>query len=141
MKLWSGQEKLFALGLLNTGNYHPTPTVFIITHNKTHPPFAHRHIPTPHQNNSSPDFQNQRTSSHHNHYQNRNPPSENTRKLSDREFQDRKSKGLCYRCDEKWRIGHICKKKELSVLIVAEEEEDESEFVETLDEPVEVEPI
>ena len=47
---------------------------------------------------------------------------ENTRRLSDKEFQDRKKKGLCFRCDEKWRIGHICKNKGLSVLIVNDED-------------------
>ena len=47
---------------------------------------------------------------------------ENTRRLSDKEFQDRKKRGLCFRCDEKWRIGHICKNKGLSVLIVNDED-------------------
>ena len=30
---------------------------------------------------------------------------------------------MCFRCDEKWRIGHVCRRKELSVLIVGEEDE------------------
>lgn len=38
---------------------------------------------------------------------------------------------MCFRCDEKWRIGHLCKRRELSVLIVGEADNDgevEDEF-------------
>lgn len=70
---------------------------------------------------------------------------ENTRRLSDREFQEKREKGLCYRCDEKWRMGHVCKRKELSVLIVNDDEpiwdssDDEAEVEkETVDAPVNI---
>lgn len=52
-----------------------------------------------------------------------NKPTGEIRRLSDKEWQSRKEKGLCFRCDEKWVIGHKCKKKELSVLVAQEEEE------------------
>lgn len=33
------------------------------------------------------------------------------KRLTDKELQEKRSKGLCFRCDEKWSIGHRCKKK------------------------------
>lgn len=44
------------------------------------------------------------------------------KKLSDQEVQQRRALGLCYRCDEKFSPGNRCKKKELNVLLVQEEE-------------------
>lgn len=49
------------------------------------------------------------------------------RRLSDRELQDKRAKGLCFRCDAKWNIGHRCKRRELSVLLLDEEDDTESE--------------
>lgn len=34
------------------------------------------------------------------------------KRLSDAEFQARGDKGLCFRCDEKYHVGHRCKIKE-----------------------------
>ncbi|TYK04845.1 retrotransposon protein [Cucumis melo var. makuwa] len=34
------------------------------------------------------------------------------KRLSDAEFQAREDKGLCFRCDEKYHVGHRCKIKE-----------------------------
>ena len=45
------------------------------------------------------------------------------RKLSDSEWQEKREKGLCFRCDEKFTMGHRCKKKELRVVLVSDEEE------------------
>ena len=57
------------------------------------------------------------------------------RRLTDREWQEKKDKGLCFRCDEKWSIGHRCRRKELSVLLTyEEEEEDEGEIGEEFEE-------
>lgn len=39
------------------------------------------------------------------------------RRLFDQYVQQRRSTGLCYRCDEKYSPGHKCK-KEVSVLLV-----------------------
>lgn len=49
------------------------------------------------------------------------------RRLSDRELQEKRSKGLCFRCDKKWSMGHKCKKRELSVLVIDEGEEEGTE--------------
>ena len=37
-------------------------------------------------------------------------------------MQDRKDKGICYRCDEKNFVGHRCKNKQLQVLLVEEDD-------------------
>lgn len=44
------------------------------------------------------------------------------KRLTESELQEKRAKGLCYRCDAKWAVGHRCKKKELSVMLIAEEE-------------------
>lgn len=49
------------------------------------------------------------------------------RRLSEKEMQQKREKGLCFRCDEKWNVGHRCRRRELSVLVCAEEEGDEVE--------------
>lgn len=33
------------------------------------------------------------------------------RRLSEKELQRKREKGECFRCDEKWSVGHRCKKK------------------------------
>ncbi|XP_021773532.1 uncharacterized protein LOC110737482 [Chenopodium quinoa] len=45
-----------------------------------------------------------------------------TRRLTESELAERRTKGLCFKCDERWGVGHRCKRKELSVLLVAEGE-------------------
>nr|KAJ0228165.1 hypothetical protein LSAT_V11C100046520 [Lactuca sativa] len=54
-------------------------------------------------------------------------PGGEVRRLSDKELQYKRSKGLCFRCDEKWSAGHQCKRKELSVLLMQEEETGEED--------------
>lgn len=49
------------------------------------------------------------------------------KRLTEKELQEKKAKGLCFRCDDKWSIGHHCRKKELSVLLMGDEEEEETE--------------
>ena len=46
------------------------------------------------------------------------------RRLSDKELQEKRARGLCFKCDEKWSQGHRCKKKELSVLVIDDEEDE-----------------
>lgn len=54
------------------------------------------------------------------------------RRLTEKELQDKRDRGVCYRCDDKWGPGHRCEKKELSVLLIDEEdEEEESEHHDT----------
>lgn len=43
------------------------------------------------------------------------------RQLSEKELKEKMAKGLCFRCDAKWNIGHKCQRKELSVLLTQEE--------------------
>ena len=45
------------------------------------------------------------------------------RRFSEAEIQKRREKGLCFKCDEKYYFGHVCKNKELQILILEEEEE------------------
>lgn len=44
--------------------------------------------------------------------------------MTPKELQHKRERGLCFRCDEKWAIGHRCKQKELSVLLTQEEEDE-----------------
>ena len=44
------------------------------------------------------------------------------KRMSDVEMHMRREKGLCYRCDEKYSIGHRCKLQELQVVVCREEE-------------------
>lgn len=41
-------------------------------------------------------------------------PMGEVRRLSEKELQDKRSKGLCFKCDGKWSIGHKCQRQELS---------------------------
>lgn len=51
-----------------------------------------------------------------------NPP---IKKLSYVEMRARKKKGLCYNCDETFKLGHKCKQQQCYMLVVEEEEEEE----------------
>ncbi|KAL8102892.1 hypothetical protein AgCh_027426 [Apium graveolens] len=44
------------------------------------------------------------------------------KRLSYSEMMERRSKGLCFNCDEKFSMGHVCKNKQI-FMIIAEEEE------------------
>lgn len=50
-------------------------------------------------------------------------------RLTDKELQVKREKGLCYRCDDKWSLGHRCKRKELSVLLTCEKDDEETEVI------------
>ena len=45
------------------------------------------------------------------------------RRLSEKELQQKREQGLCFRCDEKWSVNHRCQRRGLSVLLTEEEEE------------------
>ena len=49
--------------------------------------------------------------------------------MSDKELQYKRERGLCFKCDAKWHVGHRCARKELSVLLTQDGEED-YEYVE-----------
>ena len=48
------------------------------------------------------------------------------RSLTDAEVLDKRAKGLCFRCDEKFGLGHICPNKQLQVLLLEEGMDEES---------------
>lgn len=52
------------------------------------------------------------------------------RRLSDKEMQEKREKGLCFRCDGKWTAGHRCLRRELSILCAEEDEEEAVELAE-----------
>ncbi|KAL8123138.1 hypothetical protein AgCh_011216 [Apium graveolens] len=56
-------------------------------------------------------------------------PGGEFKRLTEKELQDKKAKGLCFRCDDKWMIGHRCRKKELSVLLMSDDEGEEVDGV------------
>ena len=45
------------------------------------------------------------------------------KRLMEAEIIEKRAKGLCYRCDEKFVLGHRCKLRELQVLMVLNDEE------------------
>jgi hypothetical protein len=45
------------------------------------------------------------------------------KRLTDEELQDKFTKGLCFRCDERFSPGHICPNKQFKVLIMEEEDD------------------
>ena len=47
------------------------------------------------------------------------------RRLTEAELLEKREKGLCYRCDEKFGPRHVCKRKELQVLLDEDVEEEE----------------
>lgn len=44
------------------------------------------------------------------------------RRLTDQELQQKREKGIYFRCDDKWSIGHRCRKRDLSVLLTQDDE-------------------
>lgn len=46
------------------------------------------------------------------------------RKLTEKELQQKRARGICFRCDDKWALGHRYRRKEFSVIRIDEEEED-----------------
>lgn len=44
------------------------------------------------------------------------------RTLTEAQIQDKRSRGVCYRCDDRWFKGHVCK-SQVNVILVDEEEQ------------------
>ncbi|XP_010541181.1 PREDICTED: uncharacterized protein LOC104814705 [Tarenaya hassleriana] len=55
------------------------------------------------------------------------------KRMSDAEFEEKRKKGLCFRCDEKFFVGHRCKQKELQVILAEEITETGEELEEEQD--------
>ncbi|KAI0501936.1 hypothetical protein KFK09_016881 [Dendrobium nobile] len=49
------------------------------------------------------------------------------KRLTDSELKEKRVKGLCYRCDEKFAPGHRCKEKTLHVIVVGDSDGDTDE--------------
>lgn len=49
------------------------------------------------------------------------PPISNVRKISPQELQERRKKGLCFKCGEKFGIGHQCAMKHLNFMLLDED--------------------
>ena len=47
----------------------------------------------------------------------------NFKRLTETKIQDKRAKGLCFRCNERFSPGHQCKDKSLQVLTVCDKEE------------------
>lgn len=108
----------------------PTPTSYRTHTQSYNKPNNQTYQPS---QNGSNNFSNRSTATSHN-FPARNFPITNpmrgsgeVRRLSEKEMQQKREKGLCFRCDEKWNVGHRCRRRELSVLVCAEEEGDEVE--------------
>ena len=46
---------------------------------------------------------------------------------SSNDFDDQRAKGLCFWCDEKYEVGHNCKRNQLYLVEVRENSEEERE--------------
>lgn len=44
------------------------------------------------------------------------------------ELAEKRAKGICFQCDEKFLPGHRCSSKTLQVLILGDEDEDKDEL-------------
>ena len=53
------------------------------------------------------------------------------KKLTNSKIQQKREKGLCFRCDERFSQGHRCKQKTLQVLWVIEDEVEDKEDLPT----------
>ena len=70
-------------------------------------------LPQPNSNNSFPVTKNVASSSN------------STRMRSSNDFDDRRARGLCFWCDEKYTVGHNCRRKQLYLVEVKEDSEEE----------------
>lgn len=60
------------------------------------------------------------------------------KRMSDSEWQGRREKGLCFRYDEKYTLGHQFKNRELRVLLVQEDEAAADSLPWAMEDPVEL---
>ena len=49
------------------------------------------------------------------------------RQLSDEEYKEKRLKGLCFSCDEKYTLEYVCQNKQFKFLLIEEEPEVGSE--------------
>nr|KYP52090.1 Retrotransposable element Tf2 [Cajanus cajan] len=55
----------------------------------------------------------------------------NWKNMTDAEYQERRRKGICFRCEEKYSPGHVCKNKQIRIMLLEEgvEEMEEEEEI------------
>ncbi|KAG5520771.1 hypothetical protein RHGRI_033370 [Rhododendron griersonianum] len=59
------------------------------------------------------------------------------KRLTPKEMEAKREKGLCYNCDEKLVRGHQCQKKQLYLMIGEDEEEDDTgQDTQDVEEPI-----
>ncbi|CAM8908260.1 unnamed protein product [Rhodiola kirilowii] len=49
----------------------------------------------------------------------------NHRKMTEADVESRRTRGLCYRCDERWMPGHKCKAAALKIILVGDDDSDD----------------
>ena len=54
--------------------------------------------------------------------------------LSEKDMQDRRARGLCFKCDERWAFNDVCKNRELQIILTEEIGDEEEVFQEVSDE-------
>lgn len=54
-------------------------------------------------------------------------PAGELRRLSEKELQEKRARGLCFKCDGKWSTGHKCQRRELSILLTQDDGSGEEE--------------
>ncbi|KAI0523142.1 hypothetical protein KFK09_005532 [Dendrobium nobile] len=59
---------------------------------------------------------------------------ENFKRLTEKEMQEKRAKGLCFRCEEKYTLGHRCKDQTFQALTICNDEEAEGGEEETEEE-------
>nr|KYP52903.1 hypothetical protein KK1_025103 [Cajanus cajan] len=42
----------------------------------------------------------------------------NWKNMTDAEYQERRRKGICFKCEEKYSPGHVCKIKQIRIMVV-----------------------
>jgi hypothetical protein len=75
-----------------------------------------------------------------NSYRENNAPSSKTpqpTRLTPQQLEERKDKGLCFNCDNKYSKGHTCGEKKLFYIYCEEEEEEKEEEEPSQDENIE----
>lgn len=54
-------------------------------------------------------------------------PGRNFKKMMETKLQEKKAKGLCFRCDENFVSDHRCKNRTLQILTMCDEEDDDGD--------------
>ncbi|KAG8362966.1 hypothetical protein BUALT_BualtUnG0018600 [Buddleja alternifolia] len=125
---------------LNNRKTYPNPSYKSPSPFQKQPPLLPTpHYKIPHSQNfspSSPSFsqpQYQKSQFPQNPGNNtiRNSNRPNGRRLSHQEMEDKRAKGLCFFCDDKYTFGHVCSKKRQLFLLEVGDDKDESDIEET----------